>query len=404
MDTELNNHNNTNFDLKKIEVTNVFDRNFRSEKKIILNEGGARSSKSYSICQLMVQRFINRENYKLLITRKTLPSLKLTAYKEFENMLINYGYMPKCQHNKTMRVITLGSKEAIFTSVDDPIKIRSTEFNDIWMEEANEFTYTDYIVLKTRLSAKKDPGTINQMFLSFNPTDEHGYINQKLRYDKDVEVIKSSYKDNPFLSDEYIELLEGLKEQDENFYKIYALGEYGQLSGIIYKPYETRDFPDTFDEVIYGLDFGWNVPTALVRIGIKENEYYLQELLYETQMTNGQLIDKLNEFKISASDEIYCDSQEPNRIEEICQAGYNAMASDKSVNDGIDFVKRQKLFTRPENVNLNMEAKIYCWKKDKNGNLLDAPVKYNDHLMDAKRYAIYTHSKNRGEPRMRRLG
>lgn len=403
MDTELNNHNNINFELKKIEVTNVFDRNYRSENQIVLNEGGARSGKSYGICQLMVQRFINRENYKLLITRKTLPSLKLTAYKEFENMLTDYGYMPLCEHNKTMRVITLGKKEAIFTSVDDPIKIRSTEFNDIWMEEANEFTYTDYIVLKTRLSAKKDPGTINQMFLSYNPTDEHGYINQKVRYDKDVEVIKSTYLDNPFLSNEYVELLKDLKEQDENFYKIYALGEYGQLSGIIYKPFEIKEFPDSFNETIYGLDFGWNVPTALVRIDIKDNEYYLTELIYETQMTNGDLIQRLNRLGINGNDYIYCDAAEPNRIEEISQAGYNAYSSDKSVKDGIDYVKRQKIYTKAENINLNNEVKTYSNKKDKNGNLLDEPVKYNDHLMDAMRYAMYTNSKGKGEPRMRRL-
>lgn len=302
-----------------------------------------------------------------------------------------------------MRVISLGKKETIFTSVDDPIKIRSTEFNDIWMEEANEFTFTDYIVLKTRLSAKQDTGTVNQMFLSYNPTDEHGYINQKLRYDKDVEIIRSSYKDNPFLSNEYIELLEALKEQDENFYKIYALGEYGQLSGIIYKPFETKNYPDTYDEVIYGLDFGWNVPTALVRIGIKDNEYYLQELIYQTQMTNGDLISRINGLGISGNDYIYCDSQEPNRIQEISEAGYNSMLSDKSVKDGIDFVKRQKIYTNSENININSEVKMYSNKKDKNGNLLDEPVKYNDHLMDAKRYAIYTHSKGRGEPRMRRL-
>lgn len=314
--------------------------------------------------------------------------------------------MRYCQWNKSERVITLGKKQAIFTSIDDPIKIRSTEFNDIWMEEANEFNYDDFMVLKTRLSAKPDKGSINQMILSYNPTDAMGYINQKLKYQKDVQLIKSTYLDNPFLSNEYINVLKELKEQDENYYKIYALGEYGTREGLIYQPFKAiENYPDSYDEVICGLDFGYNNPTALIEIKIKDENYYLRELVYESGLTNEDLINRMNLIGISNQIDIYADAAEPARIEEISRAGFRVKPANKSVKDGIDFVQRlnNNIFTCAENVNINAEVKMYIWKKDRQGNYVDDPVKYNDHALDALRYALYTHLNFDDLPRIRIL-
>ena len=384
-----------------IPYTNVFERNLAANKTVVLNQGGARSSKSYSICQMLVYRFINYKNYKLLVTRKTLPALRLTAYKLFVEILSEWGYYNKVKHNKTLRTIELGGKEVVFTSFDDPNKIKSTDFNDIWMEEANEFSYEDFITLKTRLSARRDPGTINQIFLSYNPVNEFSFINKKLVFEKDTLLIKSTYKDNPFLSKEYVQLLESLMEQDENFYKIYALGEYGNIEGVIYNHFLTKEiFPESYNEIIYGLDFGYNVPSALIKIGINDNEYYLREMFYKTKMKNSDIIGQLESLGVNKSDYIYCDNAEPDKIQEICDAGYNAHPGDKSVKNGIDFVKRCTIYTHPENVNLNQEYLTYSWKKDKNGNALDEPIKFNDHALDAVRYGIYTHNKD-GVPSIR---
>lgn len=392
--------------MRDIKYTRIFSENFKSKFKINLNEGGARSSKSHSICQLLIYRFVNRDYYKLLITRKTLPSLRLTSYKLFTDLLTEYNYLKYCDWNKSERVITLDKKQVVFTSVDDPIKIRSTEFNDIWMEEANEFNYDDFMNLKTRLSAKADPDAFNQMFLSYNPTDALGYINQKVKHQADINLIQSTYKDNPFLSAEYIEILEALKDQDENYYKIYALGEYGMKDGIIYQPWKIiNSYPESFDELIYGLDFGFNNPTSLISIGIKDQCYYLRELIYDTSLTNDDLIKRMNEIDVDKQCVIYADAAEPGRIEEISRAGYYIKPANKSVKDGIDFVQHssKNIFTNPDNVNINSEMKMYIWKKDRQGNYIDEPVKFNDHAMDAIRYALYTHMNNSGCPRMRMI-
>jgi phage terminase large subunit len=107
------------------------------------------------------------------------------------------------------------------------------------------------------------------------------------------------------------------------------------------------------------------------------------------------LINKIKSFNIKNTDCIYCDSSESNRIEEFKKAGFNVFTSNKSVKDGIDFIKTCKIYSNTENVNINKEVLSYCYKQDKDGNIFDEPIKFNDHAMDAIRYAIYSHSKNK---------
>ena len=152
---------------------------------------------------------------------------------------------------------------------------------------------------------------------------------------------------------------------------------------------------DEVDDIFYGLDFGYNNPTALIEIRMKDGVLYERELLYQTNLTNSELIDLLKQLIVKKTSPIYADPSEPARIEEIYKAGYNIIGAEKSVKDGIDFVKRQKIKIANTSSNLIKEKKNYKWKVDKNNNVLDEPVKFNDHLMDAERYAIYTHLKDR---------
>ena len=232
----------------------------------------------------------------------------------------------------------------------------------------------------------------NRMYLALNPSEEFSWINQKLVHWDNVKVIKSTYLDNPFLSPVYRKTLEDLKETDPELYQIYALGEYATLSNIIYKNYTIdRVFPKAFNDEFYGLDFGYNNETALIHIQSKDNELYLKEIIYQTHLTNRDLIDLMGELKIPKKIPIYADSAEPARIEEIYKAGYNIHQSDKKVSDGIDTVKRYKLHLYTESANLIKEIRTYKWREDKNGNIMDEPVKWNDHLVDALRMAAYTH-------------
>ncbi len=381
--------------MTEIKGTIVLKKNLASNKSVILNEGGARSSKSYSLCQLFIYRFFMEENKSFLIVRKTFPSLRISVYKMFIELLRKYALFDKVDINKTFYECRYKNNYLLFASVDEPVKIQSTEFNYIWMEEAEEFTFDDYITLKTRLSSAQEKGKVNQIFLSYNPRRRNGYLNKKVKYETDVEIIKSSYKNNKYLNENYKKMLEDLKHTSEEHYNFFTLGEYNAGEGIIYRNIKiVQEFPVTnFDETIYGLDFGYNCPTALLRIDIKDKVCYVTELLYERHLTNSQLINRLKELISLKEDVIYCDTSEPARIKEIYNAGFNAKESNKDVAAGMDLVKSSKIFTTYSNVNFIAEMEDYSYRKDRQGNLFDIPEKENDHLMDAMRYAIYSHSK-----------
>ncbi len=363
-----------------------------SKKRINLLYGSAGSGKSYSVAQFFIRRFYRERDKRFLVLRKTLPSLRITAYKLILDLLKEYE-LPY-HLNKSEMTISVNDNEMLFKSLDDPEKIKSYEGNYLWIEEATEISYEDFLQLNLRLRRRTD--SVNQMYLTFNPISKLHWIYQELieKPREDVVTLHSTYKDNPFLPEDYIRELEDLKNQDETYYQIYALGEWGVLKNIIYSNYELIDeWLEEFDEIIYGLDFGYNNPSALLEVGIKDWEIYLRELLYQTHLTNEDLIEKLKELIPDKNRYIYADSAEPARIEEIARAGFNIHPADKSVKDGIDFVKRQKLHILKSSVNLIKEIGGYKYKEDKDGNVLEEPVKFRDHLMDAMRMAIYTHLK-----------
>ena len=232
------------------------------------------------------------------------------------------------------------------------------------------------------------------MYLTYNPISVQNWVYKFFFEQKqdDTAIMHVTYKDNPFLDKEYVKTLKALINQDKTYYEIYTLGKFAVPLNLIYTNWKiVREVPRSFDEIIYGVDFGYNNPTAVIKIGIRDNEIYILDEIYQTRMTNADLIEALKTFIHDRNAPLYCDSAEPNRIEELYRAGFNALASDKSVKDGIDFVKRFRLHVNERCVNFIKEIQNYKWKEDKNGNILDEPVKFMDHLLDAMRYAIYTH-------------
>lgn len=397
-----------------IAVTDVFMANKEANVPIVANRGGARSSKSYSIIQLLTERFFSLPGRQILMLRKTLPSLRKSTLRDFQSYLELLGLYDRCKESKMEMCFSFGKSLIQFGCLDDPSKIKSTQWNDIFMEEGTEFTYDDFMVLRTRLSAPehKKPGKTrgakswipNQLFIAFNPEDENHWLKDKLieRFDsKDLKEIVSNYKHNPFLSDEYVKILLDLENQDPNYFRIYGLGEWGKLDHVIYSNWDLVDsFPPNCEETFYGLDFGFNNPSALIKVGILDDEIYEEEKLYQTGLTNSDLIVAMNNIiptEHKRNSFIFCDSAEPDRISEITDAGYNVIPADKSIKDGIDMVKRFKTHIVRGSDNLLKEKKSYSWKVDKRSErILDEPIKFNNHAVDAERYAIHTFFKEYG--------
>jgi phage terminase large subunit len=373
--------------VKVIKKIYAFLQESQKQKEIIVY-GGAGSGKSYTVAQfLLIEKLLSNRNKRLLITRKYNPSLKVTTW-QLVHEILNELEVPYVE-NKSEQVLQLPRRNEIyFRGLDDAEKIKSSEFNYVWMEEATEFDYEDYLQLKLRL--RRSTNSVNQMFLTFNPVA--GWTQKQFfeQESDDVAILHSTYIDNPFLDVEYTKMLEYLKEQDETYYQIYTLGQFAILKNKIYSNYKVvSKLPEKFDEIVYGLDFGYNNPTACLKIGIKDDDIYILDELYETHLTNEDLIEKLKNFVDNRYDEIYSDT-EPDRIKEIERAGFNIRAAKKAkqkVANGIDLLKRKKIYIHETCANTIKEIQSYKWKEKKDGEILDEPVKFNDHAMDAMRYA-----------------
>lgn len=357
--------------------------------KIIVNQGGARSSKTISIAQLIILYCLGVSGNIITIVRKTTPSLHSSVMRDFFWLLDCMGLYSVENHNKSLNEYRINGNLSEFISMDIAEKKRGTKRDILWLNEATEFDYEDFFQLSIRTTGK--------IFLDYNPSYEYHWIYEKVLTRKDCRFIQSSYLDNPYLEQTLIEEIERLKDVDENYWKIYGLGEKGATKSIIFDNWSLVDnFPkeDNLDEIMYGVDFGYNNPSSLLKIGVKDKiNVYIQQLLYARNLTNSDLIEQM---KLLIPDNlrlklIKADSAEPDRIKEISQAGFyieGARKGANSVKDGIDVVKRKKLFITKDSSDLLKEIRSYKWKEDKDGRILDEPVKFNDHAISGMRYAI----------------
>ena len=380
--------------MREIGVTPIYHRTRECKAKTIVNVGGSGSSKSFSIAQLLIEKLIQEKNKRFVIARKTMPACKRSSYdliigflRDFKNddgvSLYDAG-----AHNKTDHIFRFKTNEMLFMGLDEPTKIKSisTGVNYVWLEEANEFTQEDYQMFV--LQVRKTSEELNHIYLSLNPIDEGNWIARKLINEENVEVIHSTYKDNPFLGADYIQYLENSINEDENFYRVYVLGEWGKLENLIYRNYKVIPELPELDGAkwCYGLDFGLVNPSAIVKVYLYDGRFYLEERLYKTGLTNKDIIEFLSH---EEKGDIYADPSAKQMVEEIRQAGYSAYEAHKDVKDGLDLCQRQTLTIPESSDNLIREIRGYQWKKDKDSNIISEPVKLRDHLMDAMRYAIY---------------
>lgn len=370
-----------------LKVTPLFGKNQKAiddKYKFIVNQGGSRSSKSYSILQLLIYICLTQDKTKVSIVRKSLPTLRGSILRDFIEIMQDLDLYAEKSHNKTQNIYSFNNKSSIeFFSCDDEQKLRGRKRDILYINEANELNYEEFNQLMLR--------TTKCALLDFNPSDTEHWIYNLLEQ-KNAILIKSTYKDNPFLSKTQIEYIENLINVDENYYKIYALGEKPTSETRIYTHFKQYiDEPE--GELIYGLDFGFNHPTALIQVKLVDNKVYAKEMIYESKLTSEDLINKMNELKISKTTYIYADYARPEIIEDLKRAGFNVKDANKSVKDGINTIKSKEVYIHYESINLLKEYKMYSWKK-KGEQILDEPIKLWDDGLDALRYCLHTYFNN----------
>jgi phage terminase large subunit len=371
----------------KIQSGRLFSLNnaaLSSGKRYIVNEGGSRSGKSYSIMQLLCMICIN-ERKTITVVSHSLPHLKRGALRDFDNIIMAFGWYKEEWHNKTDNIYHFPNGSYIeFFGLEDADKARGAGRNILFINEAN--------LISKQLFDQLDIRTTEKVILDLNPSDFDSYCYELADGDNAIKI-HSTYKDNPFLSEIQKNVIESYKDADQMLWQVFGLGLRGVSEEQIYSHWKITDnIPE--GEVVYGLDFGFRVPTALVKVTIAENCIYAEEIIYQQNLTTGDLLTILPTLAIRYYDEIFADAAEPKTIQEIYQSGFNIKAADKEVYAGIMKVKAQPLYIHSKSVNLLNEIKKYRWKSDANGKVIDKqPVKLNDHILDALRYAVYSKSK-----------
>lgn len=365
----------------EINSTIIFEKNWSAlqEKRVrfVINEGGSRSSKTYSLCQMIIVYCLQNPNKVVSIIRKTFPALRATVMRDFLEILKDLDIYEKTNHNMSENIYRFPNGSIVeFFSVDDEQKIRGRKRDIAWCNEANELFYDDFTQLNMRTETK--------LIFDYNPSDSSSWL-YELPKDESI-LIKSTYKDNPFLPETIKRQIEDLKRTDEALYQIYALGEKAISKSNIYSNWTfITHRPAKFTSYVYGLDFGYNHPTALMRVYWRDNDIYIEPIIYESYLTTSNLIEKMKILKVEENVEILADYSRPEIIQEMNNSGFNVLNANKVVKKGIDNVKTFGVFCQ-DIPYLKKEYENYKWKKI-GDNITDEPIKLYDDAMDAIRYA-----------------
>jgi len=369
-----------------VDVNVVFEHLLDSNSKIVVEQGGTRSGKTFNILLYIIFHYCQINTGKTItICRKTFPAVRSSVMRDFIEILKQHNRYDEANHNKSNSEYTLNNNLIEFISVDQPQKIRGRKREFLFINEANELDYEDWQQLIFR--------TTEKVVLDYNPSDEYHWIYDKVLNREDVEFYKTTYLDNPFLNENIIEEIERLKETDEQYWQIYGLGEKGISKATIFNYIEVPHIPHDAELVSYGADAGYtNDPSTLVSVYKKDHNIYIKEHLYRTMMTTRDISDVLKQ-EVTNRSPIYFDAAEPRLIDELRRMGHNIQPSLKgkdSINAGIDLLKRFKIHITTDSTNAIQEFRNYKWLEDRSGKLTNKPIPKNDHIIDAVRYATYS--------------
>lgn len=370
----------------KIKATPVFYANKKAYEEgypIICNEGGSRSSKSYSVVQLLIHIAISNPNTRISMVSHSLPHIKRGVYRDFKGIMEQWNIWDEKDFRYTDFIYTFknGSYIELF-GLEDPDKAKGPARDILFVNEANLISKALFDQLLIR--------TTGQVFLDWNPADFISWVYEVADNPKNKRIHSTYLNNISNLSDSQIRNIEQYKDLPDDFmWKVYGLGERGSAKEIIYTQWKQYDeAPD--GDIFYGLDFGYVHPAALVKVTHHEGQNYFEEIVYQSGLTLSDLSRLIKE-KLPERATIYADAAEPKSIEELYRQGFNIKPAQKDVWAGIVKMKSYPINLHYNSKNLRREFMSYKWKKDKNDNVIEEPVKANDDLMDACRYAVFTH-------------
>ena len=331
-----------------------------------------------------------------LITGPDYKTLQQATLPTFFSIFPHYQKYYKEQKS----VIELPNKKIFIRSLDDPLSPEGITADWVWGDEAGKYKLLAWTVLRSRVSLTK-----GQILFTTTPYNmgwlyHDFYIPWQNGSDKDLTVIGWASVENPYFPKEVFEA-EKRRLPDAEFKKRYE-GIFMRLQGLVYalQSYHVMEPTDIrADITIGGIDWGWTNPAALVVIKFSQGTYYIVDEWYETGKTTTQLIEQAIKMQQKwGINRWYADSANPEKIAEAnTNTGLYVLPYEKmkdSLMAGVLYINqcmlenRVRVFRGLKNILAEFESYQYP-EPDDNGIIIkDEPMAFNNHLMDAMRYAI----------------
>ena len=368
-----------------VQITTATKKLLDLKKKIRAVSGGTGASKTFSIIMILIDYAQSNDNQKIDIVSESFPHLEDGVIRDFRTIMVDRNYWKDSRWNDTKHIYTFESGSVVkFISFDKLGKAHGPRRDVLFLNECNNLAYNivDQLITRTR----------KIVWMDWNPSEEFWFYTEMKDIRKDIDFVRLTYLDNEALSPEEIAEIEAHKH-NINWWKVYGLGELGELQGRIYTGWklDVDEVPHEARLERYCIDFGYtNDPTAIVAIYYFNGGFIFDEIAFLKGLSNKKIADiLLNQPKAL----VVADSAEPKSIDEIAQYGVNILGSDKgkdSVVHGIQLVQEQRISVTKRSVNIIKEYRNYLWATDKNGSNLNEPEHYFSHTMDAVRYGLQT--------------
>jgi len=367
-----------------LQRTTAINKILALKKRIKIIQGGTSAGKTFGILPILIDKATKQSGLEISIIAESIPHLRRGALRDFLKIMKWTNRYFDERFNKSHLKYEFANGSFIeFFSADDSSKLRGARRDILYINECNNVNFEAYNELAIR--------TKREVFLDFNPANEF-WVHTELKDESDADFIILTYKDNEGLDEGIVQQIEknrlkaATSSYWSNWWKVYGLGELGQLQGAVFTNYKIIDkIPQDARLIGIGLDFGYtNDPSAIIEVYKHNETRILNEVKYQTGMLNSDIAKVLPK-----SIPVYADSAEPKSIADIQRYGITIKGVTKgrdSVNYGIDVMQAQSYLVTSSSTNLIKELRSYCWDVDKAGKRLNKPIDNFNHALDAVRY------------------
>ena len=360
---------------------------------------GVQSGKTFLGSYWALKKIAENPDKAGIIVAPTYKILQQATMKKFFDIAPSYRQYYKEQKGE----IVLPSGATIFTrSADNPLGLEGITAHWIWLDEGGQCSLLTWTVLRSRVSM-----TGGQILITTTPYNmgwlyQDFFIPWRDKLDKQLSFFTWRSIDNPYFRQEFYDA-EKRRLPPEEFARRYE-GEFRKMTGLVWElPQEAiieplQGLQKKSEARIAGVDWGFRNPAAIIVCYLYDNVWHIVDEWKSAEKTTAETIQVLqNKIKDHRITKVYPDPAEPDRIEECKRANIPIYDTDKDIEGGLSHIKqliyekRFLVFNTCKETLDEMSMYHYPEKQQENKEAKELPEKFNDHLCDALRYAIYSY-------------